>query len=201
MLLRKTQDFPVPVSMPTNSGGLVVRLIYHACRIGLAGLFLWSGIAKAQNLAAFLASIEGFQILPYRWAWLVSITLPYLEIMTAFALLSDGILARAGALVSGAMLAGFIGGILSAWIRGLEINCGCFGQSAGPSNYPWLITRNTLLLAASAVVFAGSPQTTKFGPRNTQHDTKAEPSAAGIFPVLFRVLRGIRVLRGHHPGS
>jgi uncharacterized membrane protein YphA (DoxX/SURF4 family) len=141
----------------------LVRLVRHVCRLGLAGLFFWSGIAKTLDPAAFLASIEGFQILPYSWAWLVSITLPYLEITTALALVSGGNWTRAGAFVSGAMMAGFIGGIASAWIRGLEINCGCFGQSAEPSNYPWLLTRNTLLILAAGFVFANAPLTIRRG--------------------------------------
>lgn len=138
----------------TGRRSILAHGIVMLCRFGLAGIFLWSGIAKTLNPAAFLTSIEGFQILPYSWAWLASITLPWLEICTAVALLPGGNWTRAGALVSTAMMAGFIGGIVSAWARGLEINCGCFGQSDEPSNYPWLVIRNSLLLAASVFVFS-----------------------------------------------
>ena len=47
----------------------------------------------------------------------------------------------------------FIVGIASAWARGLEIDCGCFGNGgAAPgaaSDYPWEIARDVALLAAS----------------------------------------------------
>ncbi|AHF94970.1 hypothetical protein OPIT5_00105 (plasmid) [Opitutaceae bacterium TAV5] len=145
---------------------LFPRIISALCRFGLAGVFLWSGFAKVSEPAAFLASIEGFRILPYHWAWLTSLLLPWLEITTALALLAGRSWTRAGALLAALMLLGFMVAVGSAWIRGLEINCGCFGQSDDPTSYPWILSRNFLLLTAGLLVFAG----TEFSPKEKQNE-------------------------------
>jgi uncharacterized membrane protein YphA (DoxX/SURF4 family) len=79
--------------------------------------------------------------------------LPILEILVG-ACLVLGLLTRVVALVSAVMLAAFIIGIASAWARGLQIECGCFG-GAGPAvnataKYPWDIARDVGLFALSA---------------------------------------------------
>ncbi len=53
------------------------------------------------------------------------------------------------------LLVAFIVGIASAWARGLQIECGCFGGGGGPAvnasaAYPWELARDVGLLAASA---------------------------------------------------
>ena len=55
------------------------------------------------------------------------------------------------------MLAAFIIGIASAWARGLQIECGCFGGGGtvedATSKYPWEIARDVgLLLLSGALV-------------------------------------------------
>jgi hypothetical protein len=52
------------------------------------------------------------------------------------------------------LLTALIVGISSAWARGLQIDCGCFGGGGGPSAnataaYPWDIARDVGLLALS----------------------------------------------------
>ena len=66
-----------------------------------------------------------------------------------------GLLTRAMAAVSALLFVAFIIGIASAWARGLEIDCGCFGgggQLDGASaKYPGEIARDVGLLLAVAV--------------------------------------------------
>jgi hypothetical protein len=40
----------------------------------------------------------------------------------------------------------FIVAIAAAWLRGLDISCGCFGSSEGETNYLWLILRDLLIV-------------------------------------------------------
>ena len=100
----------------------------------------------------FLQDIESYEILSYRWAWLMSIWLPFLEITAAVALLTTRKWAQSGALVLGGLLVAFLGAIISAWIHGLRLSCGCFGASSEPSNYPWLVSRDLLLLGLVGVI-------------------------------------------------
>lgn len=128
-------------------------------RCALAGVFLWSGISKAIDPASFLTDIESFQLLPYRWAWLISIWLPFLEITTAGTLLTTRLWAQAGAIVIGGMLLVFLAAIISAWSRGLSLSCGCFGASTEPASYPWLVTRDIILLGLATTIFLTTKNT------------------------------------------
>lgn len=144
-------------------------------RLALAGLFLWAGIRKAMEPELFLQDIESYQILPYRWAWLISIWLPFFEITAAVALLTTRRWAQTGAFLIGGLLLAFLGAIISAWARGLSLSCGCFGASDDPANYPWLVTRDLLMLGLVAVVLL----TTKDGKRQQGtplSQARAEPA-------------------------
>jgi hypothetical protein len=48
------------------------------------------------------------------------------------------------------LLVVFLVGIVSAWARGLQIDCGCFGGGgqvdASATAYPWEVTRDTAML-------------------------------------------------------
>ena len=61
--------------------------------------------------------------------------------------LTAGILRAGGLLVLNASLLAFLAAILSAWARGLDIQCGCFGGGAGTSSHVELIARDVALLA------------------------------------------------------
>lgn len=132
--------------------GRLNRWICRGARLVLAGLFLWAGIRKAMEPELFLQDIESYELLPYRWAWLTSIWLPFLEITAAVALLTTRRWAQAGAVIIGGMLLVFLVAIISAWARGLSLSCGCFGSSTEPANYPWLVVRDLLMLGLVAAI-------------------------------------------------
>ncbi len=64
-----------------------------------------------------------------------------------------GALTRWVAVLSALLQVAFIIGIASAWARGLQIECGCFGgggfDADATSKYPWEIARDTGLLLLS----------------------------------------------------
>jgi uncharacterized membrane protein YphA (DoxX/SURF4 family) len=132
------------------------RWVNLTARWTLAGLFLWAGIRKAMEPELFLQDIESYELLPYRWAWLASIWLPFLEITAAAALLTTWRWAQAGALIIGGMLLVFLAAIISAWARGLSLSCGCFGSSTEPANYPWSVVRDLLMLGLVAAILWSS---------------------------------------------
>lgn len=149
---------------------MVCRWSPIGIRCLLSVLFLWAGVRKAMQPEQFLQDIESYEILPYRWAWLISIWLPFLEITAAAALLMTRRWAQAGSLIIGILLLAFLGAIVSAWLRGLTLSCGCFGASTEPANYPWLVVRDMLMLGLAAFIFL-TTKTTKL--RDT-HDAKIE---------------------------
>jgi uncharacterized membrane protein YphA (DoxX/SURF4 family) len=122
-----------------------------AARLVLGVVFLVAGGSKVTDLAASGRAVAAYRILPFEAATVVGAALPMVELLIGL-LLVVGLATRVAATVGTALLAVFIGGIASAWARGLSIDCGCFGGggdlAAGvrPSYGPE-ITRDLALLA------------------------------------------------------
>jgi uncharacterized membrane protein YphA (DoxX/SURF4 family) len=72
-----------------------------------------------------------------------------------------GFALRFAAVLAGLLMIVFIGGIASAWARGLSIDCGCFGGGGavgkGEAEYLPEILRDTLFLGLAAWI-AVSPK-------------------------------------------
>ncbi|WP_018220898.1 MauE/DoxX family redox-associated membrane protein [Salinispora pacifica] len=97
-----------------------------AARLGLAAVWLLAGAAKVGDLAASGRAVNAYQIFPYDLAAVIGAALPFLELALGVLVLL-GLATRLTAGVSVALLLVFIAGIVSAWTRGLNIDCGCFG--------------------------------------------------------------------------
>jgi uncharacterized membrane protein YphA (DoxX/SURF4 family) len=106
--------------------GVAARLI-----VGLVDLA--AGIAKYPDPAGNVRQVRAFDILPEAVVPTVGHALPTVEIVIGAALVL-GILTRAFAVIGALFFIAFIIGIASAWARGLEINCGCFGGHGVPAN-------------------------------------------------------------------
>lgn len=127
------------------------QVILWVLRIVMAGLFIYAGVIKVLSPDAFLTDVESYRLLPYQPSLLVAFYLPFLEIFLGVALLTPS-WSRASAMIMSAMLLVFLVAIISAWARGLDISCGCFGKKDVAANYPWLVIRDLLMLGASAVI-------------------------------------------------
>jgi uncharacterized membrane protein YphA (DoxX/SURF4 family) len=69
------------------------------------------------------------------------------------ALLLGRATAGAAAICAALMLV-FIAALASAWSRGLDISCGCFGHEDATANFPLLLARDCVLfLCATAIVW------------------------------------------------
>lgn len=114
-------------------------------RIILGGAFIWAGAIKAWDPAAFAQSVEGYRLLPHAATVAVALYLPWLEILCG-ATLIIGRLRSGSILILSVLLLIFLAALISAWCRGLDINCGCFTISLEPSGYLWPVMRDLLLL-------------------------------------------------------
>jgi uncharacterized membrane protein YphA (DoxX/SURF4 family) len=128
----------------------VTRWITVAIRCIVGGLFVYAGWLKARAPDVFVRDIWNYRLIPEDFAFWIAATLPYLEVVVGVALIA-GFQRRGAHVLIASMLMTFVAALASAWVRGLDIACGCFG-SAGtdPSNYPLLIGRNLLMLAGIA---------------------------------------------------
>jgi uncharacterized membrane protein YphA (DoxX/SURF4 family) len=101
-------------------------IVGTVARLGLAAVFLVSGVLKAIDPDATYVAVRAYDVLPKLGVELVAGVLPWLEIVIGLLLLA-GIATRAVAVVSAVLLLGFMAGVAQAWARGLSIDCGCFG--------------------------------------------------------------------------
>lgn len=125
--------------------GLLARLI-------VGGVWVYAGALKVGDPAASVSAVRAYQLLPTGLAEVVGRTLPMLEIVVGVCLIV-GLLTRINGVVSALLQLAFVIGIASVWSRGIEIDCGCFGDG-GPnpdatSQYPWEIARDLGLMALS----------------------------------------------------
>ncbi|OEU75506.1 MAG: hypothetical protein BA874_03100 [Desulfuromonadales bacterium C00003068] len=135
--------------MTTTRVAIVLRLI-------LAAVFLYAGITKALDVNAFSQAIGRYDLMPAMVNFIVAAVLPYLEIYTALLLLS-GLWLRAATWLSILMCSTFCLALLSAAVRGLSIDCGCFGSSAGAwSSVGVALMRAIALLAFSLYLLLAS---------------------------------------------
>lgn len=110
----------------------------------IAGVFIYAGLLKLLRPDALLVDIQSYQLAPYRLAYLASYYLPALEIVAGAGLLHRW-LRRESAFLLFALTLVFTFALATAWARGLDISCGCFGKSRTQANYLLLISRDVLL--------------------------------------------------------
>jgi len=101
-------------------------VIGTVARLGLAAVFLISGVLKAVDPDTTYVAVRAYDVLPKSGVAVVATVLPWLEIALGLLLLA-GLATRVVAAVGGALLLVFIAGVTQAWARGLSIDCGCFG--------------------------------------------------------------------------
>jgi uncharacterized membrane protein YphA (DoxX/SURF4 family) len=89
-------------------------------------VWLVSGWLKAADPDQTYVAVRAYDVLPTAGVDVVAALLPWLELALGVLLLA-GIGTRAVAILSAALLLVFVAGVAQAWVRGLSIDCGCFG--------------------------------------------------------------------------
>jgi len=141
---------------------LVRDVIGLLARLGLAAVWLISGIIKAVDPRTTVVAVRAYQIFPESLVGIIAGILPFLEIALGV-LLVVGLATRLTAVLSAVVLVAFIAGVISAAARGLSIDCGCFGGggdvAAGQTAYTEEILRDLgfLALAVYLIVRPDTP--------------------------------------------
>ena len=108
--------------MTTDSAGRTHRMLSFL----LGVLMLWAAISKLANPTDFLGSIYAYQLpLPQMLMQTAAVVLPWLELLCGLLLVAGLWMETALVLITG-LLVLFVIATGQAWMRGLEIGCGCF---------------------------------------------------------------------------
>jgi uncharacterized membrane protein YphA (DoxX/SURF4 family) len=125
-------------------------------RLALALVWFLAGWPKFLDSAGTVRSVRNFRLLPEALVPTFGYTLPLVELALGLLLLL-GLGTRLAAALTALMMVVFIVGIASAWARGLQIECGCFGSTGTApldpvAGYVRDIARDTAYLAVAAAL-------------------------------------------------
>lgn len=121
-----------------NAAKLTLRFFFSA-------LFLYTGALKLADPGGFAADIANYRMLPEALVGPLALALPVFELVigVAFLLASH---ARGAALLSALLLTVFAVAMAQAKLRGIDLDCGCFGASE-QSQVSWTKVTLDLVLA------------------------------------------------------
>jgi putative oxidoreductase len=121
-------------------------------RVLLALLFALAGGLKLLDPAAFAAEISRYQLIPWWGCALLAVLLPWLEICAGIGLLTRSFSPGSLAWIT-ILLLMFSLALLSAMLRGLSIDCGCFGRLWQSTGTFWPLVRNLVLLGMTVFLW------------------------------------------------
>ena len=134
--------------MPAKLLSLVDRAILPL-RILFGGLFIYTSIYHALHATKLLQSIKDYAIVPASLIPWSALLLVAFEAGIGVALVF-GYAIRQAAVTAAALLLVFMGAMISAIVRGLDIACGC---GLGDTHVSWWdVARDALLIAAALLI-------------------------------------------------
>ena len=121
-------------------------LLAKITRWALAAIFVAAALPKILAPAEFATIIAGYAILPLILINAVALILPWLELVVAILLLCR-LWPLASFFLANTMLAAFLVALVSAYLRGLDIDCGCFSTTVTLTpNMQWYMIRDVFFL-------------------------------------------------------
>ena len=139
-----------------------------AVRLGIGGYFLYACVDKLLDPAGFARIVYQWQAAGPEISNLVAVVLPWIELVAGL-LLVLGVWRREAAAVLGLRLVVFSVAAVFVLARGIDVtNCGCTSVAVTATHAWWegvgwfLLTRNTLMLAAMALVVLVVPRPLSF---------------------------------------
>ncbi len=128
----------------------MMRGMVWLSQLGVASVLAWAAIPKILRVRDFAMDILAYDMVGWSTARLLAIWLPWLETSVALLILL-GLWARASS--AWVVILGIVFTIakISALLRGLEIDCGCFGEG---DSLTWAsLGWNVILLAGGTMLF------------------------------------------------
>jgi len=122
-------------------------------RLVLGGLFVYAGVVKVLDPLDFAQNIRNYRLVGQGLSFIAAVILPWLEILAGF-LLVAGIWTRASSLLISGLLVFFILLTLVTIVRGLDVDCGCFGALSRKSGFGVILEDLGMLYLGLCILFA-----------------------------------------------
>ena len=138
------------------SGFFKAKNVHLVSQLVLGGVFIYASLGKLFSPGEFMTAVRNYRILPPLLVAVTAYGLPWLELIFGILLVLK-LYTRPAAAVLSFLLLVFIGVILSALVRGINIDCGCFWQqlnrgNPSPLNSVYLIIRDLLFLIPGVII-------------------------------------------------
>jgi uncharacterized membrane protein YphA (DoxX/SURF4 family) len=113
-------------------------------RLTAGAFWLVAGVAKIADLEQFRVQVDAYRVVPGVFEAAFAYALPFLEVGIGLYLVV-GLLVRGTAALSCVLMVLFVVAMAQARVRGLVLDCGCFGALARQSIGLWTIARDAAL--------------------------------------------------------
>jgi len=130
---------------------LTGRELNFALRLLLGGMLIYASWSKVASPQQFAMSVRAYEIVPFSISNLFALCLAWAELGVGVLLLL-GAFTRSAAAASMMLMAMFFVAIATVLVRGMVVDCGCFGSEGGSTTGPLLLVRNAFLVLASFLV-------------------------------------------------
>jgi putative oxidoreductase len=120
-------------------------------RLGFAVLLAWASADKILHPYDFGRDVLNYRVVNEGMSFLVAVWLPYLELLTAVCLMA-GLWLEAAAAINAVLMWTFLGLVLQAFFRRLDIHCGCFTVKGDSVIGPLKIAENALFAVLSLLL-------------------------------------------------
>lgn len=127
-------------------------LVPMILRLAVGAVFIYAGVLKAADPVKFASDIQHFHILSWPLGMRLAFYLPWLEIICGVALIVGWL--RSGALaILTALTVVFIGATVAAKVRGIDLDCGCFGSATKNLSFASHMAIDFAILAALLAIW------------------------------------------------
>lgn len=126
-------------------------ILLDLIRLALAFIFIISSIEKMKNPYAFALSVDAYQIFPN---WIINLSvllIPWFELFIAFGLIFRYKL-KANLILYILLMLLFTLLVVVAIIKGLDIECGCYGESSSKVGLTKLL-ENILIMIGCFILY------------------------------------------------
>ena len=128
------------------------KTLTYVSRLIVGFIFIVAGVPKIANPAVFAKSIEAYNLFPYFIVSASALVIPWLELILGLFLIF-GILLRGSSLLSSILFFFFSIVIAVSLLRGLSIDCGCFGFDGVALSWKKLLEDVGLLLLSLQIYY------------------------------------------------
>jgi uncharacterized membrane protein YphA (DoxX/SURF4 family) len=119
-------------------------------RLIVGGLFIWAAVTKIAEPLSFAQDVKNYRLVGQTISFFTAIILPWIELIAALCLII-GVFPRSSALLISGLLVFFILLVAITIIRGIDVDCGCFGTFSRKADFK-LILEDSLWLAMSLIL-------------------------------------------------